>query len=189
MIENLFDKPTGYLVIIGVALTIYCTFLNFKKERKPRGYIKLDEKYQKSAMYLCTLISFFITMFFFIANLLGIKDRTDGTLEYHVILGFLLVFASVCAFLYYNSKIIIFNEVEINVYNFFGKHKVYYWNDILEVKNKKNMKLIIKTTNGKFKVDFYLENINKFLKIIYDKKITNEDMSMFGVNKRIIGDL
>ena len=51
------------------------------------------------------------------------------------------------------------------------------------------MKLIIKTTNGKFKVDFYLENINKFLKIIYDKKITNEDMSMFGVNKRIIGDL
>lgn len=141
MIENLFEKPTSYLVLIAIILTIICIKVNLKREYKPRGYIKLDEKYQKSAMYLCTIISFFITMFFFIANLLGIKDRTDGTLEYHVILGFLLVFASVCAFLYYNSKIIIFNEVEINVYNFFGKHKVYYWNDILEVKNKKKYEI------------------------------------------------
>lgn len=183
------NKPVGYLVLIGIVFAIICIKINSKKQYKPRGYIKLNEEYQKSAMYLCVFVSLFITIFFFILNLMGLKDKTGGTLEYHVILGVILFFSSVCAFLYYNGKNIIFNEIEIKVCNFFGKYKVYYWQDIIEVKNIKNEKLVIKTINGKFKINFYLKNVDKFIKELEERNLVHEDLSKFGVNKVIIASL
>lgn len=185
-IYNLFDKPIGYLVIICIVLTIYCTFLNFKKVRKPRGFIELSENYQKSSMYFCVIIMFLMVMIFTLLYLFGMKDVSGKEFDGHIIFISLALFYECFIFLYYNNKKIIFNEMEIKVYNFFMRENVYYWKDIINVKNKKNEVLVIDTVKGKFKIRYSLENIDKFFKILVERNLVQEDLSNFGKGKIMI---
>ena len=72
------------------------------------------------------------------------------------------------------------------MYDFFKKVKVYYWEDIVSVKNKKNEVLIIKTTKGNFKIQYSWENVEKFSKILQEKNLVQEDLSKFGKGKAMV---
>ncbi len=185
-INDLFNKPIGYLIIIGTILMFYCTFLNFKKERKPRGYIEVSEIYQKSSVYFFVPVIFFINMVFTILYLYDIKDTDGNSLDGHIIVISLVLFYECLTFIYCNNNKILFNENEIRVYDFFKKVKVYYWEDIVSVKNKKNEVLIIKTTKGNFKIQYSWENVEKFSKILQEKNLVQEDLSKFGKGKAMV---
>lgn len=174
---ELFNMPVGYLVLVGIAFTILCTILKFKKEYKPRGYIKLSDGLNL-LLYFLIWCMLFITVFFTILYSFGIKDTSGNELDGHIYLFVIVLLIECFSFLrsYYNK--IYFNDNEIIVHRFLKKTKVYGWNDIIGVKinkiNKTNKMndLVVKTNDGnKFCIEFAFNNKNKFEKKLEEKNI------------------
>ena len=169
---ELFDMPVGYLVLVGVAFTILCTILKFKRKKVNRGYNVVNCDSMKSIVYYCMLFFQYLVIDFTISYSLGVVDETGATLEKHILLFLFLLFIGVLLFLWCHYKKIYFNDNEIIVHSFLKKTKTYSWNDIVSVKRNKMNDLIIKTINGnKITVEFSFDNIKKLEKKLEEKNI------------------
>ena len=169
---ELFNMSVGYLVLVGIAFTILCTVLKFKKEYKPRGYNVVNCDSMKSVVYYCMLFFQYLVIDFTISYSLGVVDETGETLEKHILLFLFLLFIGVLLFLWCHYKNIYFNDNEIIVHSFLKKTKTYSWNDIVSVKRNKMNDLVVKTNDGnKFCIEFAFNNKNKFEKKLEEKNI------------------
>lgn len=165
IIYNLFGTSIGYLVLISIIATIFCIILKIKKSSKYERYIILSNEKIKSLILFCIIVCFLIASFFFAANSFGVKDETGGSLKPHIMIFESLHIVLSCLFLYFHNKRVLFNEIDIKVYNAFGKEKTYLWKDIVSAEKSEWGDLIIKTNNNnKFSIEFYswCRNIGKF---------------------------
>lgn len=169
---ELFDMPVGYLLLVGIVLTILCTILNFKRKKSNMNYKVINCDSMKTIVYYCMLFFQYLVIDFTISYSLGVVDETGATLEKHILLFLFLLFISVLLFLWCHCNKIYFNDNEIIVHSFLKKTKVYGWNDIIGVKRNKMNDLIIKTINGnKITVEFSADNIKKLEKELEEKNI------------------
>ena len=169
---ELFDMPVGYLVLVGIAFTILCTILKFKRKETNRGYNVVNCESMKTIVYYCILGAQFFVIEFTIEYSLGVIDDTGATLEKHILLFLGYLVFSVFMYFWCHYKKIYFNDNEIIVHSFLRKTKVYSWNDIVSVKRNKMNDLIVKTNDGnKFCIEFAFNNKNKFEKMLEEKNI------------------
>lgn len=169
---ELFDMPVGYLLLVGIVLTILCTILNFKRKKVNRHYNVVNCDSMKSIVYYCILFFQYLVIDFTISYSLGVKDETGATLDKHILLFLVLLFFGVFMYFWCHYKKIYFNDNEIIVHSLLKKTKTYSWNDIVSVKRNKLNDLIIKTINGnKITVEFSFDNIKKLEKKLEEKNI------------------
>lgn len=169
---ELFDMPVGYLLLVGIVLTILCTILNFKRKKVNRGYNVVNCDSMKSIVYCCILFFQYLVIDFTISYSLGVRDETGATLDKHIMLflGTLFFFHYMYFWCHYNK--IYFNDNEIIVHHFLKKTKIYSWNDIVNVNRNKMNDIILKTINGnKIIVEFSANSIKKLEKKLEEKNI------------------
>lgn len=169
---ELFGMPVGYLVLVGVAFTILCTILKFKRKETNRGYNVVNCESMKTIVYYCILGAQFFVIEFTIEYSLGVIDDTGATLEKHILLFLGYLFFSVFMYFWCHYKKTYFNGNEIIVHSFLRKTKIYNWESIISVKKNKMNDLIVKTNDGnKFCIEFAFNNKNKFEKKLEEKNI------------------
>lgn len=169
---ELFDMPVGYLLLVGIVLTILCTILNFKRKKVNRGYNVVNCDSMKSIVYCCILFFQYLVIDFTISYSLGVRDETGATLDKHILLFLVLLFFGVFMYFWCHYKKIYFNDNEIIVQSFLRKSKTYNWKSIISVKKNKMNDLIVKTIDGnKFCIEFAFNNKKNFKKKLEEKNI------------------
>jgi len=169
---ELFDMPVGYLVLVGIAFTILCTILKFKRKETNRGYNVVNCESMKSIVYYYMLINQVFVIYFVIEYILGIVDETGAKLDKHIMLFLGTLFFFHYMFLWCHYKRIYFNDNNIEVHSFLRKTKIYNWESIISVKKNKMNDLVVKTNDGKkFCIEFAFNNKNKFEKKLEEKNI------------------
>ena len=142
-------------------------------QKQKSGYIRMANfDFAKTGFY-CFVGALILSALFYIDYVLFGEDTFDDIKIYLVI--FLIPgIMGIPLALFYKTKVIYFNQDEIIFNNLFIRNKVYRYEEIISARNILKDKIIVYTTNGKFKVDNELSNTKKFLEMLEEKNIPIE---------------
>lgn len=140
---------------------------------KKIGYTKMSNSVFVT-ICLFVFMSMVILSILFYLEYVVFGEDTFNDIKWHLLLFMIIGVIGLPIALFYKTKIIYFNQDEIIFNNLFVKNKVYRYEEIISARNILKDKIIVYTTNGKFKVDNELSNTKKFLKVLEEKNIPIE---------------
>lgn len=160
--------------ILILLFMLYIVFVFYKFKTKEIGYTTGYYSFGEKVLRRCMIFVTFLIILFTILYCLDIRDVDGNKLNGHIILFSFIGYLCALLYLYYGYKRVYFNNNEIIVKTLFKGEKIYYWDDIIRVINKKNDMIIVYTNSGKFIFDSEFDNSKKFIKILEEKNILIE---------------
>ena len=142
-------------------------------QKKKSRYIKMSNSAFVTICLFVFMLMVILSILFYLEYVVFGED-TFNDIKWHLLIFMTIGVIGLPIALFYKTKVIYFNQDEIIFNNLFIRNKVYRYEEIISARNILKDKIIVYTTNGKFKVDNELSNTKKFLKVLEEKNIPIE---------------
>lgn len=170
-----------FILVVLIFIFFLCKkiasiIVNKKQQKLKEGYLKVSNKVFAIIALEATILGTFISLNIIIS---AIKYKNFGGYLSTIIFMCSLTLMVFIMYFYIVKKVVFFNKDNIIVSGLFKKTTTYSYDEIEKIINVLGDKIICYTSKGKFTVDHYYSNSNKFLAILKEKNLPIEERQTF----------